>query len=200
MVALGLAGFAGTFILTYMLIGTSAIDYRVGSCCPPCRRRPSSRGGVRARRGDRPDPLAPTPGVDRHHLLWGLPGTTRSSSTSTPPGPASWLPADPLRFACTFALAAASYYLVERPVMYGTFWRSFKAIVPATALLVATVVVVVAGTAVPATASPARSAESSLPGAERQSLLQASAFTLAPCPFPPPGRLDCLYPAGSGWP
>jgi hypothetical protein len=59
-----------------------------------------------------------------------------------------------IRFGVTFAFAAASYYLVERPVMYGTFWRSLKAIGPATALMVATVVVVVVGTVVPATAAP----------------------------------------------
>ncbi len=58
-----------------------------------------------------------------------------------------------VRFACTFALAAASYYLVERPVMYGTFWRSLKAAVPAIVLLVATVAVVVAGTVAPASRS-----------------------------------------------
>ena len=62
-----------------------------------------------------------------------------------------WLLA--LRFACTFALAALSYYLVERPVMYGTFWRSIKAITPSIALTVATVAVIVVGTLAPATAA-----------------------------------------------
>ena len=37
--------------------------------------------------------------------------------------------------------------------MYGTFWRSLKAAVPAAALMVATVAVVVVGTIVPATAA-----------------------------------------------
>jgi hypothetical protein len=58
-----------------------------------------------------------------------------------------------IRFAATFALAAASFYLVERPVMYGTFWRQLKAAVPAAGLIVATVAVVIAGTVVPATAA-----------------------------------------------
>jgi hypothetical protein len=58
-----------------------------------------------------------------------------------------------IRFAATFALATASFYLVERPVMYGTFWRQLKAAIPATALLVVTVAVVIAGTVVPATAA-----------------------------------------------
>jgi hypothetical protein len=50
-------------------------------------------------------------------------------------------------------LAAASFYLVERPVIEGTFWRSIRAVVPAIALVVATVVVILAGTVVPATAA-----------------------------------------------
>ncbi len=49
------------------------------------------------------------------------------------PGPDRARPASALlaiRFAATFALAAASFYLVERPVMDGTFWRSLKAVDP----------------------------------------------------------------------
>ena len=57
-----------------------------------------------------------------------------------------------VRFAVTFALAAVSFYLVERPVMEGTFWRSLRAVGPAVALTAVTVVVIVAGTVVPATA------------------------------------------------
>jgi peptidoglycan/LPS O-acetylase OafA/YrhL len=53
-----------------------------------------------------------------------------------------------VRSAATFGLAAASFYLVERPVIEGTFWRSIRAVVPAIALVVATVVVVVSGTLV----------------------------------------------------
>ncbi len=142
------------------------------------------RGGVRARGPHRLDPLAPTAGVDRHHLLWRLPlALPGLHLLRRRPDRALGFPLLLVRFACTFGLAAVSFYLVERPVMYGTFWRSLKAAVPATALLVATVVVVVAGTAIPATASPARSAVSSLPGAERQSLLQASAFSSHPVRF-----------------
>ncbi len=122
------------------------------------------RRGVRAPRADRPRPLpaarwcgsAPSP-------MGPTCGTTRSTSTSTPPGPACpgshcWPSASP----ATFALAAASYYLVERPVMYGTFWRSVKAVVPAAVLLVTTVAVVIVGTVAPATAAVQREA---VPGA-----------------------------------
>ena len=86
-----------------------------------------------------------------------------------------------VRFACTFGLAAVSFYLVERPVMYGTFWRSLKAAVPATALLVATVVVIVVGTLVPATA--AVRVRNDLSSTERQSLARVGAFTRHPVKF-----------------
>ena len=90
-----------------------------------------------------------------------------------------WLTA--LRFACTFTLAALSYYLVERPVMYGTFWRSIKAITPSIALTVATVAVIVVGTLAPATATVR--IRNDLSSAERQSLARAGAFTRHPVKF-----------------
>jgi hypothetical protein len=58
-----------------------------------------------------------------------------------------------IRFGCTFALAATSYYLVERPVLYGTFWRSVTAIGPAAVAGLVTVAVIVGATVVPATAA-----------------------------------------------
>ena len=70
----GLAGFAGTLILTYTLVGTSAIDYRGGFMLSALSAAAIIvGGGVRAHRGDRPGPVAPPPGVVGHHLLWGLP-------------------------------------------------------------------------------------------------------------------------------
>ena len=90
-----------------------------------------------------------------------------------------WLLA--LRFACTIALATASYYLVERPVMYGTFWRSLKAITPSVALTAVTVAVIIVGTLVPATA--AVRVRNGLSGTERRSLNQAGAFKDHPVKF-----------------
>ena len=58
-----------------------------------------------------------------------------------------------VRGLATFVLAAASYYLVERPVMEGVFWRSLKAAGPAIAAMGVTVVVVVAGTIAPVAAA-----------------------------------------------
>ena len=88
-----------------------------------------------------------------------------------------------IRFAATFALATASFYLVERPVMYGTFWRQLKAAIPAVALIVATVAVVIAGTVVPATAAVRVRVKTSIPSAERSALDTAHAFTTKPVRF-----------------
>jgi len=60
-----------------------------------------------------------------------------------------------LRSAATVALAAASFYLVERPVIEGRFWRSNRAVAPAIIAVAVTVAVVMAGTSAEATgASP----------------------------------------------
>jgi peptidoglycan/LPS O-acetylase OafA/YrhL len=53
-----------------------------------------------------------------------------------------------LRFGLTFAVAAASYMLVERPVMERTFWRSLQGLGGSLVAVGATVVVIVAGTTV----------------------------------------------------
>ena len=59
-----------------------------------------------------------------------------------------------LRTGLTFAVAAASYVLVERPVMERTFWRSVRGLAGSVAAVATTVVVIVAGTTVVAGASP----------------------------------------------
>jgi len=59
-----------------------------------------------------------------------------------------------LRTGVTVAVAAASFYLVERPVLEGRFWRTLRAAGPAVVAVVVTVAVVVAGTAGQATAAP----------------------------------------------
>ena len=155
LVTVGLGGFAGTLILTYTLVGTSAIDYRggfmlsalsaaaiiVGAVCVPT--------GVIAR-GLSLRPLMWLGTISYGAYLWHYPVFIYINTDQTGLH-GLWLMA--LRFVCTFALAALSYYLVERPVMYGTFWRSIKAITPSIALTVATVAVIVVGTLVPATAA-----------------------------------------------
>src|SRR6202044_4047025 len=88
-----------------------------------------------------------------------------------------------VRVAATFTLAALSYYLIERPVMEGVFWRSIKAAAPATVALVGTVVVVVAATVVPATAAVSVRTTHTIPVGERQALDAADAFGADPVRF-----------------
>ena len=87
------------------------------------------------------------------------------------------------RFATTFVLAGLSYYLVERPVMEGTFWRSLKALAPAVVLMTVTVVVVVATTVAPATAAVDLQTRQAISQAQRQALESADAFTTDPVRF-----------------
>jgi peptidoglycan/LPS O-acetylase OafA/YrhL len=58
-----------------------------------------------------------------------------------------------VRTVATVAVAAASFYLVERPVIEGRFWRSTRAAAPALVALAVTVAIVVAGTTAGATAA-----------------------------------------------
>ncbi|HVC68485.1 MAG TPA: SGNH hydrolase domain-containing protein, partial [Acidimicrobiales bacterium] len=78
-----------------------------------------------------------------------------------------------------------SYYLVERPVMEGVFWRSVRAAAPALAALGATVAVVVVGTVAPAVAAAHTVAapRAALPAAVHDRLESAGAFTTDPVRF-----------------
>ncbi|MGH9081051.1 MAG: acyltransferase family protein [Acidimicrobiales bacterium] len=187
LVLVGLAGFAGTFGLTYLQAGTSPFDYQggfflsalsaaaiiVGAVCVP--------GGpiawVLSLR-----PLVWLGTISYGAYLWHYPVYVYLDATRTGLHGLTLLA---IRFAATCGLAAASYYLVERPVMYGTFWRSLRAAVPATALVVTTVGVVIAGTVVPtaATATAAVRPTASMPASERQALTSAGAFTTNPVRF-----------------
>ena len=60
-----------------------------------------------------------------------------------------------VRFSITIGLAAASFVLVERPVMRGTFWRSIKSVLPAGAMAMATLGVIWVGTEIPVAAAGA---------------------------------------------
>ena len=96
------------------------------------------RRGVRARRPDRPGVVPTPPGVAGHHLLrrlsLALPGLRLPRCR--PDRPDRTLRCWPSGSPPPSRLAAVSFYLVERPVMYGTFWRSVKAVVPAVVLMV----------------------------------------------------------------
>jgi len=155
LVALGLAGVAGTFTLSYLETGIEPFDYRggfmlsalsaaaiiIGAVCVP--------DGVIARALSL-RPLVWLGTISYGAYLWHFPVYAYLDAARTGLSGNSLLA---VRFATTLALATVSFYLVERPVMYETFWRSVKAIAPSLALMVGTVAVIVAGTVAPATAS-----------------------------------------------
>ncbi len=151
---LGVAGVGGTLALAYELDGTGAFTYQggiflaalsaaailVAAVCVP--------GGVLAR-ALALRPLVWIGTVSYGAYLWHYPVAVFIDPAVT--GLTGfWLLV--LRIAATFSVAAASYYLVERPIMVGTFWRSLRALGPAVAAAAVTVVVIVAGTAAPAAA------------------------------------------------
>jgi peptidoglycan/LPS O-acetylase OafA/YrhL len=186
LVFVGLAGLAGTFTLTYLQDGTSSFDYRggfflsalsaaaiiIGAICVP--------SGVIARFLSL-RPLVWLGTISYGAYLWHYPVYVYLDASRTGQIGLALLA---IRFAATIALAAASYYLVERRVMYGTFWRSLKAVVPASAAMVATVAVIVAGTVVPAVAAApvghfrAPPAQSTPPPARLVVLGDSTAYTL----------------------
>jgi peptidoglycan/LPS O-acetylase OafA/YrhL len=156
LVLLGVAGAAGTFTLTYLQSdGTSSFVYRgafalsalsamaiiIGAVCVP--------GGPIARALSL-RPLVWLGTISYGAYLWHYPVYVYLDAARTGQTGLALLA---IRFAATLGLAHTSYYLVERPIMTGTFWRSLKAVVPAAAMMTATVAVIVVGTVVPATAA-----------------------------------------------
>ncbi len=148
LVALGLAGLAGTLTLTYSLQGLDPFDYQGGFTLSALSAAAIIIGAVCVPTG----PLARVLSlrvlvwigtVSYGAYLWHYPVFVYLDYDRTGLTGIGLLA---VRFAVTFALAAASFYLVERPVMEGRFWRSVKAIAPATALMGATVAVVLVGT------------------------------------------------------
>ncbi len=183
LVALGAAGLAGTLILTYTLTGTDAFDYRGGftlsalsaaaiimaTICVP--------GGPIAR-GLAIFPLVWLGTISYGAYLWHYPIYIFLDASRTGLS-GGWLLA--LRFVATFTVAAISYYVVERPIMVGTFWRSLRAMAPAAVAMVVTVVVIVAGTAVPATAAVVTHPD--ITAGEHRALEAAGAFGRHPIRF-----------------
>jgi peptidoglycan/LPS O-acetylase OafA/YrhL len=184
---LGLAGFVGTATITYLQNGTSSFDYRggfmlsalsaaaiiVGAVCVPT-------GAIA--RGLSLRPLVWLGTISYGAYLWHYPVYVYLDASRTGQTGLSLLA---IRFAATLGLAAVSFTLVERQVMYGTFWRSVKAILPSAAVMTATVAVIIAGTVVPATAvvKVVPRAEGGLSVAERGALTASGAFTRRPIQF-----------------
>ena len=185
----GLAGFGGTLALTYTLSGTAAFAYRGGFLLSALSAAAIILGAVCVANGPIARFLSLRPlvwmgTVSYGAYLWHYPVFIELDSARTGVGGLSLLA---IRMATTFAMAAASYYLIERPVMEGVFWKSMKAAGPALVAMAVTVAVVVAGTTTVATAStPVRSTTSTrgtLPRAELARLQSAGAFAGRPVRF-----------------
>ena len=184
---LGLAGVAGTLTLTATLSGTSALAYRGGFLLSALSAAAIVTGAVCVAGGPLARVLSVRPmvwmgTVSYGAYLWHFPVFIELDSARTGLGGFGLLA---VRVAATFVLAAASYYLVERPVMEGTFWRRLTALAPAAVALAATVVVVVAGTAVPALAASGTVAtpRTALPSAVHDRLESVGAFAGRPVRF-----------------
>jgi len=182
---LGILGLAGTVTLTTTLSGTSATAYRGGFLLSALSAAAIVTGAVCVPGGPIARVLALRPmvwmgTVSYGAYLWHFPVAIELDTARTGLGGPGLLA---VRVAATFVLAAASYYLVERPVMEGTFWRSVTALAPAAVALAATVVVVVAATVVPAVAAAPVRTTDRIPLGERQALDAADAFGSDPVRF-----------------
>ena len=181
----GLCGLAGTLALTYNLSGTAAFAYRGGFLLSALSAAGIIIGAVCVAGGPIATSLSWKPmvwmgTVSYGAYLWHYPVFIELDAGRTGLGGTGLLA---VRMAATFALAAASYYLVERPVMEGVFWRSLRATGPALAALGVTVAVVVAGTVAPAAGAIDVAAARRIPATEFQTLQSAHAFTSRPVRF-----------------
>jgi len=163
----GLAGVGGTLALTYALTGTAAMAYRGGFLLSALSAAAIILGAVCVAGGPIARVLSVRPmvwmgTVSYGAYLWHFPVFIELDAGRTGLTGLSLLA---VRFAATFVLAGLSYYLVERPVLEGTLWRSVRGALPGVAVVGATVGVVLVGTVGPATsASPVRVTRALHPG------------------------------------
>ena len=155
LIVLGMVGLLVLIVLSSLLEGTSWLAYRGGfALCA------ASAAAVIAAVVCVPDgpmakalsnrPLVWLGTISYGVYLWHYPVFVFVDNERTGlAGPSLLL----LRTVVTLGLASASFYLVERPVIEGTFWRSIRAVVPAAALVGAASAVILVGTVVPATAA-----------------------------------------------
>jgi len=184
---LGLAGAAGTLVLTVSQSGTSPLLYRGGFLISALSAAAMICGAVCVAGGPLARVLSVRPmawigTVSYGAYLWHFPVFIELDAARTGLGGPGLLT---VRVAATFVLAALSYHLVERPIMEGVFWRSLKAAGPALAALGATVVVVVAGTVAPAVGAAriVTTAGPALPATVHDRLASAGAFAGKPVRF-----------------
>jgi peptidoglycan/LPS O-acetylase OafA/YrhL len=155
LVVLGVAGLAGLVALSSFLEGSSSLAYRGGFALGAVSAAAVIAAVVCVRAGPLARVLSLRPlvwlgTISYGAYLWHYPVFVFVDDERTGlSGPALL----GLRSAATLGLAAASFVLVERPIVEGTFWRSVRAVVPATAVAVATVAVIMVATIVPASAA-----------------------------------------------
>jgi hypothetical protein len=177
----GLCGFAGTVALA---TGSEALDYRGGSLLSALSVAAIVLGAVCVAR--RPIAtvlsLRPLVWIGTVSYLWHFPVFIELDAGRVGLTGVALVTA---RFATTLVLASLGYYLVDRPIMEGALWRTLKAAWPTALATGATVVVIVAGTVMPAAAATAVNVSSvrRIPSAERQALQAAHAFTTRPVRF-----------------
>ena len=186
----GLCGFAGTLALTYRLTGTSSFAYRGGFLLSALSAAAIILGAVCVAGGPIARVLSLRPmvwmgTVSYGAYLWHYPVFIELDGARTGMAGLSLLA---VRMAATFALAAGSYYLVERPVMEGVFWRRVIAAGPALVAMAVTVAVVVAGTTTVTATAAARpnrvvAARATLPRTVHDRLVSAGAFSGHPVRF-----------------
>ncbi len=182
---IGLAGLAGTVVLSHYMTGTTPFAFRGGFFLSALSAAALILGAVCVGGGPIARVLSLRPlvwigTVSYGAYLWHFPVWVAASGAHTGLGGPALLV---LRTAITFVLAALSYYLLERPIIEGTFWRSLRAVGPAIAAMAVTVAVVVVATIAPAVAAvPDRAAEA-ISSAERQALTDSGAFAGSPVTF-----------------
>ncbi|HUA96658.1 MAG TPA: acyltransferase, partial [Acidimicrobiales bacterium] len=150
----GLAGVAGTVALTATMSGTAAFTYRGGFLLSALSAAAIIVGAVCVAKGPLATALSLKPlvwigTVSYGAYLWHFPVAIELDTARTGLS-GFWLLL--ARLAATFVLAAVSYYLIERPIIEGTFWRSLAALGIAIGATVVTVAVVVSATVIPAEA------------------------------------------------
>ncbi|MGH9090381.1 MAG: acyltransferase family protein [Acidimicrobiales bacterium] len=196
----GLAGLGGVAALSLTLNGSSPLTYQGGFAL--CALAAAGLVAAAACLRDGPlvrflslRPLVLLGTVSYGVYLWHFPvDVFVTGSRVGLSGPALMA----LQFALTVGVATASFVVVERPVMAGTFWRSVRASFPAAAGLGATVAVIFATSVVPASATaPASHFRSPRPGRVAPTGTVAALWPSAP-EGPPPPRVAVLGDSTAG--
>jgi peptidoglycan/LPS O-acetylase OafA/YrhL len=158
--ALALSGAAGLGILVWLSVsatGTEAFTYQGGFLvCDVATAAlllsvlAAPRGAVSRLLSLRP--LVALGLISYGVYLWHFPVSVFVTSSRTGIG---GIRLQALQFALTIAASTASFLLVERPILRGTFWRRLRSLVPAGAGIAATFLVIWVGGAVPMAAASA---------------------------------------------